>query len=49
MQKIIIKKGREKSLQMRHQWLFSGSIERVIPDASDPDARAVRAFPPACP
>lgn len=40
MQKIIIKKGREKSLQMRHQWLFSGSIERVIPDASDPDARA---------
>lgn len=30
MQRIVIKKGREKSLLMRHQWLFSGSIAEVI-------------------
>ena len=27
--KIILKKGREKSLLRRHPWIFSGAIERV--------------------
>ena len=39
MQKIFIKPGREKSLTMKHQWLFSGSIDRVICDSSCSDNR----------
>ncbi len=30
--RIIIKKERERSLQFRHPWLFSGALERVQPD-----------------
>ena len=29
MSKIIVKKGRDKSLRRRHPWLFSGAIERI--------------------
>jgi 23S rRNA (cytosine1962-C5)-methyltransferase len=29
MHKIIVKKGRDKSLRRRHPWLFSGAVERI--------------------
>ena len=27
--KIILKKGREKSLLRRHPWIFSGAVEKI--------------------
>ena len=27
--KIVLKKGREKSLLRRHPWIFSGAVERI--------------------
>ncbi|MBR7127637.1 MAG: class I SAM-dependent rRNA methyltransferase [Lentisphaeria bacterium] len=37
MRQIILKKGREKALKLKHQWLFSGSIDRVTSDDGDSD------------
>jgi len=34
---VILKKGREKSVNNRHPWIFSGSINRVEGDPSDGD------------
>jgi 23S rRNA (cytosine1962-C5)-methyltransferase len=36
--RIILKPGREKSLRLRHPWVFSGAIDRVI---GDPEAGAM--------
>ncbi|MDP7464570.1 MAG: 23S rRNA (cytosine(1962)-C(5))-methyltransferase RlmI, partial [SAR324 cluster bacterium] len=35
--KITLKPGREKSLQRRHPWVFSGAVERVT-GSPDPGA-----------
>ncbi|MBR2905386.1 MAG: hypothetical protein IKC08_05755 [Lentisphaeria bacterium] len=34
MKKIILKKGRERSLEKRHPWIFSGAIEKIPGDLS---------------
>ena len=34
MKKIILKKGRERSLEKRHPWIFSGAIEKIPQDLS---------------
>lgn len=57
MKKIILRKGREKSLLRRHPWIFSGAVERIEGDprsgetvkvsASNGDFLAWAAFSPA--
>ena len=32
---IVLKKGREKSLQRRHPWIFSGAVEKASGKAGD--------------
>jgi 23S rRNA (cytosine1962-C5)-methyltransferase len=43
MNKLILKPGREKSLQRRHPWIFSGGVARVEGDPQAGDAVAVHA------
>ncbi len=37
MAKVVLKKGREKSLQRRHPWIFSGAIKRIEGSFQDGD------------
>ena len=43
MNRLILKPGREKSLQRRHPWIFSGGVARVEGDPQTGDAVAVHA------
>ena len=43
MNRLILKPGREKSLQRRHPWIFSGGVARVEGDPQAGDAVAVHA------
>ena len=42
MTDLFLKKGREKSVQNRHPWIFSGSVERIKGEATDGDVVTVR-------
>lgn len=42
MQRIVLKPGREKSLQRRHPWIFSGAVERVEGNPGSGDTVEVR-------
>ncbi len=43
MKQLILKSGREKSLERRHPWIFSGAIARVLGEPDSGDSVAVRA------
>jgi len=42
VQRIVLKPGREKSLQRRHPWVFSGAVERVEGNPGSGDTVEVR-------
>ena len=43
MKQLILKPGREKSLERRHPWIFSGAVARVQGEPASGDSVAVRA------
>ncbi len=43
MQYVILKKGREKSVKLKHCWLFSGALHSSLPETLDPFL-AVKSF-----
>jgi len=44
MKKIILKKGREKSLLRKHPWIFSGAIEKEGSDIENGEIVDVLTF-----
>ena len=41
---VTLKAGRDKSLRLRHPWIFSGAVERVVGDPAPGDTVAVLAY-----
>ena len=41
MKKIYLKKGRERSLEKRHPWIYSGAIEKIPEDLQNGETIAV--------
>ena len=39
---VVLGRGRERSLQLRHPWVFSGAVERVLGEPADGDTVLVR-------
>ena len=42
MRRLVLKAGREKSLQRRHPWVYTGAVERIEGDPQSGDTIEVR-------